>query len=46
MLSRQQVVEPVVLNINQTVGDLDKMLRRLIKENIEFSFVLDSQLDR
>jgi two-component system cell cycle sensor histidine kinase/response regulator CckA len=46
MLSRQQVVEPVVLNINQTVGNLDKMLRRLIKENIEFSFVLDPQLDR
>ncbi len=45
MLSRQQVVEPVVLNINQTVGNLDKMLRRLIKENIQFSFVLDSQLD-
>ena len=46
MLSRQQVVEPVVLNINQTVGNLDKMLRRLIKENIEFSFLLDPQLDR
>ena len=41
MLSRQQVVEPVVLDINKTVGNLDKMLRRLIKENIEFSFVLD-----
>jgi len=46
MLSRQQVVEAVVLNINQTVGNLDKMLRRLIKENIQFSFVLDPQLDR
>ena len=46
MLSRQQVIEPVVLNINQTVGNLDKMLRRLIKENIQFSFVLDPQLDR
>jgi signal transduction histidine kinase/ActR/RegA family two-component response regulator len=46
MLSRQQVVEPVVLNINQIVGNLDKMLRRLIKENIQFSFVLDPQLDR
>jgi signal transduction histidine kinase/ActR/RegA family two-component response regulator len=46
MLSRQQVVEPVVLNINKTVGNLDKMLRRLIKENIQFSFVLDPQLDR
>jgi CheY-like chemotaxis protein len=28
------------------VGNLDKMLRRLIKENIQFSFVLDPQLDR
>jgi len=46
MLSRQQVVEPVILDINKTVGNLDKMLRRLIKENIEFSFVLDPQLDR
>jgi signal transduction histidine kinase/ActR/RegA family two-component response regulator len=46
MLSRQQVVEPVILNINQTVSNLDKMLRRLIKENIQFSFVLDSQLDQ
>jgi two-component system cell cycle sensor histidine kinase/response regulator CckA len=36
----------VVLNINQTVGNLDKMLRRLIKENIEFSFLLDPELDR
>ncbi len=44
MLSRQQVVEPVILNINKTVGNLDKMLRRLIKENIEFSFVLDPEL--
>ena len=46
MLSRQQVVEPVVLNINQTVGNLDKMLRRLIKENIQFSLFSDPQLDR
>ena len=46
MLSRQQVVEPVILNINRTVGNLDKMLRRLIKENIQFSFVLDPQFDR
>ena len=37
---------PWCSNINQTVGNLDKMLRRLINENIEFSFVLDPQLDR
>src|SRR3989449_56220 len=46
MFSRQQVVQPVILDINQTVGNIDKMLRRLIKENIEFTVVLDRQLDR
>ncbi len=34
--SRQQVIQPVVLDINQTVSNTEKMLRRLIKENIEF----------
>ncbi len=46
MFSRQQVLQPVILDINQTVGNIDKMLRRLIKENIEFTVVLDRQLDR
>ena len=46
MFSRQQVVEPVILDINQTVGNMDKMLRRLIKENIEFTVLLDPHLDR
>ena len=46
MFSRQQVVQPVILNINQTVGNIEKMLRRLIKENIEFTVVLDRHLDR
>src|SRR5438270_1845842 len=43
--SRQQVVQPVILDINQTVGNTEKMLRRLIKENIEFTVVLDRNLD-
>src|SRR5438270_654571 len=43
--SRQQVIQPVVLDINQTVGNTEKMLRRLIKENIEFTVVLDRTLD-
>jgi signal transduction histidine kinase/CheY-like chemotaxis protein len=46
MFSRQQVVQPVILDINQTVGNIEKMLRRLIKENIEFTVVLDRYLDR
>jgi two-component system cell cycle sensor histidine kinase/response regulator CckA len=46
MFSRQQVVQPVILDINQTVGNTEKMLRRLIKENIEFTVVLDPHVDR
>src|SRR3989449_1606818 len=44
--SRQQVIQPVVLDINQTVSSTEKMLRRLIKENIEFTVVLGRNLDR
>src|SRR5256885_1127599 len=44
--SRQQVIQPVVLDINQTVSSTEKMLRRLIKENIEFTVELDHNLDR
>src|SRR5439155_1114494 len=46
MFSRQQIIQPVILDINQTVAKTEKMLRRLIKENIEFTVVLDHQLDR
>ena len=42
MFSRQQVIEPVILNINQIVTNTEKMLRRLIKENIEFTVILDA----
>ncbi|MFO0800963.1 MAG: PAS domain S-box protein [Gemmataceae bacterium] len=34
VFSRQQVVEPKVLDLNAVVGDLDKMLRRLIGEDV------------
>lgn len=34
--SRKQVVLPKVLNLNNTIRDLEKMLRRIIRENIEF----------
>ena len=33
--SRKQLVKPVVLNINTTILDMQKMLRRLIGEDIE-----------
>jgi two-component system cell cycle sensor histidine kinase/response regulator CckA len=46
MFSRQQVIQPVILDINQIVANTEKMVRRLIKENIEFTVMLDPMLDR
>ncbi len=38
--SRQQVLEPRVVDLNVIVNDLDKMLRRLIGEDVQFSIAL------
>jgi len=46
MFSRQQFIQPVILDINQIVSNTEKMLRRLIKENIEFTVVMEPHLDR
>ncbi len=42
--SRQQVLTPEVLNLNTLVTDLEKMLPRLLGEDIEVSLTLDSEL--
>ncbi len=36
--SRQQIVQPKVVDLNLLVADMDKMLRRLVGEDIEIAF--------
>jgi len=43
---RRQVLAPQVLDLNTVVTNVDKMLRRLIGENIELSTVLEPELGR
>lgn len=42
--SRRQVLQPKVFNVNELVKNADKMLRRLIGENIEIVTVTSSSL--
>jgi PAS domain S-box-containing protein len=42
--SRKQVLSPKSLKLNEMVGEMDKMLRRLIREDIELVTILDPNL--
>ncbi len=44
--SRKQVLEPKVIDLNEVIVDMDRMLQRLIGENIEFSTCLAQDLGR
>ena len=46
VFSRKQKVQPVVLDLNDTVKDLDKILRRLIGENIEMMIIPGKEIGR
>ena len=43
---RQQMVKLEVLDVNLIIGELDKMLRRLIGEDIEYATVLEQNVSR
>jgi PAS domain S-box-containing protein len=42
--SRQQMIEPKVIEVNHLIVDLDRMLRRLIGEDINVEIKLDTNL--
>ena len=42
--SRQQLLEPKVINLNTVAGETEAMLRRLIPENISLKTILDSSV--
>ena len=41
--SRRQIIQPRVIHVNAVVGQMEKMLRRLIDENIELTFRLNPE---
>ena len=42
--SRQQVLHPQMLDLNLVIGDLEQMLRRLLREDISITLTLDAEL--
>jgi two-component system, cell cycle sensor histidine kinase and response regulator CckA len=45
-LSRRQVLQPRVIDLNQVVSNLERMLRRLIGPDVNMNFELASELGR
>jgi two-component system, cell cycle sensor histidine kinase and response regulator CckA len=43
--SRQQVMTPAILNLNALASDMEKMLPRLLGEDVEVSLALEPELD-
>jgi signal transduction histidine kinase/ActR/RegA family two-component response regulator len=44
--SRMQVLQPKVLDLNELIVEMGKLLRRLVREDIEFSLKLGDSLSR
>lgn len=42
--SRKKLLQPTVHNLNPLITDIEKMLRRILRENIELRTVLDPEL--
>ncbi|MGO8994737.1 MAG: PAS domain S-box protein [Polyangiaceae bacterium] len=46
LFSRQQVVEPKVLDLNEILGGMDKMLKRIVGEDVDLTWVPTPDLGR
>ena len=46
LFSRKQAVQPTVLNLHEVIEDMDKMLRRLVDENVELTIVPEKETGR
>ncbi|MGH9864296.1 MAG: ATP-binding protein, partial [Candidatus Acidiferrales bacterium] len=46
IFSRKQVPQPEILDLNSTVSEMGKLLKRLVREDIEFSFRPGDSLGR
>ena len=46
IFSRKQVLQPQILDLNATVSEMGKLLKRLVREDIEFSFRPGASLGR
>jgi signal transduction histidine kinase len=44
--SRQQVIDPEVLDLNQIIQDMDRMVRRILPANIELTTIPFAALDK
>jgi len=44
--SRQQVLEPKILELNSTIAEIEKMLRRIIGEDVQLETILDPAAGR
>ncbi len=46
LFSRQQVLHPTVVDLNETIGGMEKMLRRLLGDDVEVALTLAPKLGK
>jgi PAS domain S-box-containing protein len=44
IFSRNQIAQPMVLNLNDEILNMEKMLRRILREDVELNIILEPEL--